>query len=88
MIKLPKLVFVRWIDPKSAIGWFAVEDVNEMKPAEITSIGYLARNSKGIIAITTSVCDEGQVADPLIIPKKFILEIKEISETKKIKFKG
>ncbi len=75
------LVAVTWLDPQSDVGWFSVEAVNEMKPAVINSIGFMVRDSKGCIAITTSICETGDVADPLIIPKKLILNIKKVRIT-------
>lgn len=70
------LAYVTWIDPQSHVGWFNLDEVSEMRAATVQSTGLLVRESKGYIALTTSICDNGDVADPLVIPKKLIVKIK------------
>jgi hypothetical protein len=71
------LAHVTWIDPQSHVGWFDLEAVLEMKAAVVHSVGLLVRESKGYIALSTSICENGDIADPLIIPKKLIVKMKK-----------
>lgn len=71
------LAHVTWLDPQTHVGWFSIESVKEMMPATVHSSGILVRESGGMIALTTSMCENGDVTDPLIIPKKLVLKIKK-----------
>jgi len=69
-----KTVKIVWEDSKSTRGWGPVENDG---PAIIQSCGYLAKETKDFVVITTSFSQNGNVMDQLCIPKSCIKSIKK-----------
>lgn len=70
-IRKTKKVYVEWLDSGAYRGW--VHDKNftkqDSEPSKICSIGYLIRDEKDYISITTSLSTGGSFMDVLSIPK-------------------
>jgi hypothetical protein len=79
-IRLTKKIYVEWIDSNTIIGWtFGKNLTDEFAEAgKICSIGYLVKDTKEFITITTSISINGSVMDPLTIPKCAILKRKTL----------
>lgn len=75
---MQKAVYLEWDDSTSDTGWIKDENVY-LKPWRIKSIGYLVRENKTHIAITTSIGQSGNKMDVLTIPKACILKRKNLN---------
>jgi len=75
----PKL-YVEWIDSTAIRGWQHGSSMTDKyaEPSKICSIGYLIKETKDFITISTSVSNNGNMMDPLTIPKCAITKKKKI----------
>ena len=64
--KKVQVVEITWIDSASRHGWTDRNDVDDI--ALIHSVGFLVRETKDVIVISTSFHEE-DFADPLSVPK-------------------
>jgi len=81
-----KYVEVVWVDSTVKDGWYYPDEVKKLKPAEITTIGYLCSKGKDTVILVTSVSGEGanlQYANPHLIPARCVREIRNIQNVKK-----
>jgi len=71
-----KLVKLKWIDSIQSHGWVHKNDLKELK-MEIISVGYLIKEDKDFMVITSSISEESFCA-PLQIPKIAITYFMEL----------
>lgn len=73
-----KKVLIEWVDSSSIRGWRHDSEMTDSfaEPAKIQSIGYLLKDTKDFVTITTSVSENGGIMDPLSIPKVAITKRK------------
>lgn len=70
--KYPPIVRLTWIDSAATYGWVNKDDEN-IGISEIHSIGYVVREDKKTITISTSWNTGSRFMDPLTIPKCCII---------------
>ena len=58
---------VTWIDSAVSHGWHPIEC--DGRASTITTVGWLAKQDKNTVTITSSISDHGRVVDPLTIPR-------------------
>jgi len=76
----PKLVEITWMDSHGVTStWEFWEDMEELKPERIKSVGYLIADKKGYKTIVQSVSDS-QVLGRLTIPAGCIRRTKDIPQ--------
>jgi hypothetical protein len=68
-IRKTKKVLVEWVDSYATRGWTHKSAFTDVETGNIVSIGFLVRESASEITITSSVSTNGNVMDPLTIPK-------------------
>ena len=75
-----RVVWIEWLDSNSDSVWMSKDYLknNPMVPMPISSIGFLAQETKDTVVITN--CDGGHsVNDPLCIPKRCIVARWEVT---------
>ena len=77
-----KYVEVKWLDATGENSVIDIEDALKMKPARVTSHGYLIKDTIGFIIIAGTKYDDGMVSELVCIPKKWILKISTIKKKK------
>lgn len=73
-----KIVRVTWTDSCADFGWRKLASVEPDQFSTIDSVGWLVRDDKRSITITTSVSSVGSCMDPLVIPKVAIVKLRRI----------
>jgi hypothetical protein len=73
--KHPK-IYIEWCDAFTEFGWTEKDTIGENLLC--VSIGFLVRENKTSIAVSTSINIDGEFADPLVIPKGMIVKRKRI----------
>lgn len=63
---------IKWRDSCSNGGWRRVDTLDREEIAIITSVGWIVRQTKKEITITTSMSDRGNVMDTLTIPREAV----------------
>ncbi len=71
-----KLCIIEWDDSQSNHGWRSIEEVDEV--AGIKSAGFLLREGKNTVTISTSVDEYLHFIDQLTIPRSAIRKIKKV----------
>jgi len=66
-----KIARVKWLDANSKYGWR--DDDEEWELFTIDSVGYVVKETKDFIVLTTSVSQNDHYMDPITIPKKMIV---------------
>lgn len=69
-VRKTKKIYVEWIDSSATRGWTHKTDIEQENVGnlKICSIGYLLRDEKDFITITTSISVNSSAMDPLSIP--------------------
>jgi hypothetical protein len=62
---------VKWRDSCSVRGWNSMASAGD-EVTTITSVGWIVRETKTELTITTSISDHGSAMDPLTIPREAI----------------
>lgn len=75
-IRKHKKVYIEWADAFSEMGWKDSEDIDDTLLC--VSIGFLVKETKNSIAISTTINRDGDYTDPLVIPKGMICKRKRI----------
>ena len=70
---------VTWRDSSTLGGWRLIDDPLHYA-VEIWSIGWLVRETKKDIMITTSVSQTGRACDVLAIPREAIVRMKKLPQ--------
>ena len=74
-----KIVEITWMDSHGVTStWEFWEDIEELKPARVKSVGYLIADKTGYKTIVQSISST-QILGRLTIPTSCIKKIKEIS---------
>lgn len=69
-----KLVVVDWLDSRSDDGW-TEQDSLEMRVAEITTVGQVAKETEDVLCVASSVdAATGQLSGIMFIPKCCIVK--------------
>jgi len=68
---------VTWRDSAGTPGWRPIDD-REFGVVEIFSVGWLIRQSKAEVTITTSLSEGGRALDVLTIPREAITKMKRL----------
>ena len=71
------MVYLEWDDSSTEYGW-QTDDHVILKPWKIKTIGYLVKENRTHIAITSSIGETGNKVDVLTIPKAALLKRKNI----------
>ena len=73
----PRRIAVTWWDSASSKGWTQPEDVPK-KALICRSVGWLVRDTKHGLVITTSITEDGAWHEPLMIPRGAIRSVKRL----------
>ena len=68
-----KIVRIKWNDTTHYQGWHKPDELDNMSPLIIESVGWLIRENETAIFLAMSH-GEYRIGDILIIPKKMVLE--------------
>lgn len=68
-----------WLDSAAPVGWKHPDYPFEV--AAVESVGFLIEKTPKQVTITTSVSDEGNVMDPLSIPRAAITKMKRLTSS-------
>lgn len=72
------LVYVKWDDASTIGEWRGVADY-ELSACEVETVGYLIKKNRRHIGVASSVAyDKRKGSDYTTIPRKMILEMKEL----------
>lgn len=75
-----KIVSVKWEDAAHSGGGF--RDVHQIKQDchtyIIHTVGYLAEENRQVVKVATDMDDEGSLRDIQSIPRRIVIEIKEL----------
>lgn len=66
-----KLRTIKWRDANSYSGWWDIEDI---KPLNVKSTGYVVKETKNYIVLAGSVAENGQINNAISIPKRWIIK--------------
>lgn len=79
-VRKTKRVYVEWIDSVCIRGWNHESLLTDeyAEPSKICSVGFLIKDTKNYVTISTSVSVNGSVTDPLTIPKCAITKIQRL----------
>jgi hypothetical protein len=69
---------VKWRDSAANRGWRSIDDPAHDEVAEITSVGWLVRQTPRTISLTTSISGQGNVMDTLSIPRECITKMQRL----------
>lgn len=77
-----KIEYIKWIDSSQSNGWHYSSDCDHSKCKDITSIGYLMKETEETIVICPHLCDveahDWQGCGIMTIPKCSIKERKKV----------
>jgi len=75
-----RVVMVRWVDSCSSSNlWSNREDIEEAKPLECLTIGFVVWETESHLTLAASLSNDGdQVAGDMCIPQPCIIEITEV----------
>lgn len=73
-----KIVYLEWEDACSRHDW--VSEDHDYKTMSVKSIGWVVKEDKDKIVISTSFTTDKDFADPIIIPKKWISSRKNLTK--------
>ena len=62
---------IKWRDANSYSGWWDIEDV---KPLNAITTGYVVKETKEFIVIASTIAENGQVNGVISIPKIWIIK--------------
>lgn len=65
---------VKWRDSSTLRGWQSIDDTRHAVGI-ITSVGWLARETKDTITLTTGISECGNVCDAITIPREAITKM-------------
>lgn len=71
---LHKLVEIWWTDHVTHVGWLN-QDSN-MPLAKVHSVGWCVKESRDALVLSTSLSEDGEFTDPLVIAKKLITKMR------------
>ena len=74
--KKPPMIYVEWDDSCVLRGWQSPEGDHTV--AKISSVGFLIREEKHALTISTSLSDYGNIMDGLTIPKAHITKRRRV----------
>ena len=79
-VKLPltKIVEVRWRDACTMSGWREAVKYMEHTPMDITTAGYLLKDTKSAITIVQSQSADGDFNDCITVPKDWVIKMRVI----------
>lgn len=77
-MKKHSLAILTWLDSCTNIGWHSISDVSNFRTSEVTSVGWIIREDKHSLTISTSITENGNAADALTIPKAAIVKINKL----------
>jgi len=72
-----KAIYLEWDDARGRNGWFSNDEILN-GPFTIKTIGYLVKEDRTHITVTTSISKSDYKVDPLTIPKSTILKRRNI----------
>lgn len=61
---------IKWRDANSYAGWWEIDDI---KPLNATTTGYVVKENKEYIVIASTISENGLVNGAISIPKKWII---------------
>ncbi len=76
------IVELEWEDSALAVGWHP-RSIHELQPSVITSIGFLIAEGPDAVSISTSTAANGDIVDPLTIPRRSIRWMRTVETTEK-----
>lgn len=79
-IRKTQKVYIEWVDSYAVNGWQHENslETDEKFMSRIVSIGFLLKNTKEFVTISSSVSTAGSLMDPLTIPKVAIKKFKKL----------
>jgi hypothetical protein len=82
LVKHP-LVQVHWKDAMSpGSTWQDPDELVDMDPIEIVSVGYMLRRTKSKIVLASSLGNNGAVGECLVVPAPWVARVHRLCEPK------
>lgn len=72
-----KILKVDWADAATRGGWGTIESTKDEKPTLLSSVGFEMQNTKEEIVLAQGLSHDS-VLNITVIPKKWIMKIKEL----------
>lgn len=69
---------IEWVDSASSRGWNDIDDNAAHSIVSVYTAGYIVRQDKHSITVTTSITSIGHVMDSLTIPKVAVVSSKRM----------
>ena len=82
-MKTYKVVKVEWEDSSTHVGWRRHSETRELDPMKCTSCGLLVKTQKGSIGISTTVAENQDKIDTVVIPRKCVKSIEQIAKIRR-----
>ena len=70
---------IDWIDACSNSSWVSIDLMNEPEHHHVSSIGWLVKENKDYYVLAQNLSSNGNCADRIQIPKKWIRKVKRIT---------
>ena len=73
-----RVVEVEWVDSVQADGWKLITQLENMKPAWITTVGYVFKSTRDALTLISdlgALSDGGTEGRPICIPKSAIRRV-------------
>lgn len=79
-VKKNQVVEITWMDSKGVTStWEFIEDLEQLKPCRIVSVGYLLEDREGYKTLVQSM-SKGQVLGRLTIPTGCIKKVRKVEQ--------
>ncbi len=62
-----------WVDSRGFNGWWSLEQIKTLTPAQVTTEGYLVWETETHIVVGQSISDDGEYCGLILIPKVALL---------------
>lgn len=77
-IKEGALVEILWKDATVKSGWFFDREEEDLEPMNITTVGWIAKDTKKFVTLTQSICPVA-VGNLTCIPKGWIIKMRKLT---------
>ena len=77
-----KVIRIEWLDSTSHTGWSDREHLKTHHPCMCVSCGVQVKTERGSVGVTHSICENKDVCDTIIIPRKAIQKMEKITTFK------
>lgn len=72
------MVIVRWLDHTGDSAWLNMKQIEDAKPAEVVTVGWIILEDDKYIKIADSLVDDGTYGGMSLILKECVIDITEL----------